>query len=372
MAPILARLEGSRGSCGLAAAASANGDALTPPTPQVGVAVPVYLTNEPITHDIDLNWQPSSTVAWVRLRNACTETLVFKVLTNAPRRWTVRPNSLAIRPGVSVDVSLSIAAGAAGEDASEDRHLILYVPVTAEEAARVAEARRTKRPREGAPIERLQQGNDGVGHVRITLGGGCATPSSAATSRAAPFTHQMSTPRAPPDDPPSPPQQQPPPPPPTEAAVPDGPNGQVAARVALLQRFPRGSNAAVADRKGRPVQKPQMPSAGAPPPGPLPARALPGLPPAPDHPPPAPPFAASRSADADAPLAPAEPSTRQPADGVLAALHRLVQLLASVLLDEVSPWLKWKIYDVLFALALARLSRHFRAARWLRDVCDAA
>ena len=53
-------------------------------------------------------------------------------------------------------------------------------------------------------------------------------------------------------------------------------------------------------------------------------------------------------------------------------IHRLVQLLGSVFLDEVSPWLKWKIYDVLFALALARLSRHFRAARWLRDVCDAA
>ena len=37
------------------------------------------------------------------------------------------------------------------------------------------------------------------------------------------------------------------------------------------------------------------------------------------------------------------------------------------LADEMDPWLKWKVYDVLFALAMLYLGRRVQAIRYARE-----
>ena len=79
-----------------------------------------------------------------------------QAMTNAPRRWSVRPNGGVLQPGQSVTVTLSLIKHDAKESVAFDHHLILSLPLTAEDAARLSEIRAANGR---ASIEALAQEN---------------------------------------------------------------------------------------------------------------------------------------------------------------------------------------------------------------------
>ena len=207
--------------------------------------------------DASLPWcAPDRSKALLTLLNGSAETLGFKILTNAPQRWSVRPAFGLLRPGASAEVTLALTADAQAD--SEDRHLVLSVPLGAEEVALLAKQREAN---ERVSIERLSPTNPTVSQIRLALAqgaGGEAAEGSAADAAA-------------------------------------------------------GSSIAVAP---------------------------------PRH------LAPTAAADAGGPRG---------------GLVALVQAFLRSTFDEVEPWFKWKMYDILFALLLLRLGRRYRPIRWLQN-----
>ena len=221
------------------------------------------LGTETTAIDASVPWastDPPNSKALLALRNVGEETLGFKILTNAPQRWSVRPAFGLLLPGDTAEVTLALMADMRSE--SEDRHLVLSVPLGAEEAALLAEQRKAN---ERVSIERLSPTNPGVSQIRLTLG----TPPTA--------------------------------------------SGEAAGSTKGLAAEAR-SSIAVAQN---PPQHLSDPAAGG-------------------------------------------------ADDPRAWLVTLAQTFVRTALDEVSPWFKWKVYDIIFALLLLRLGRRFRPIRWLQ------
>ena len=80
------------------------------------------------------------------LRNASDGALGYKAMTNAPRRWSVRPNGGVIEAGASVRVVATYVGDVGGVAAAggfgDDRHLILSVPLLPHQAEKLTALRR--------------------------------------------------------------------------------------------------------------------------------------------------------------------------------------------------------------------------------------
>ena len=82
----------------------------------------------------------------VKLSNASASShQAYKCKTNAPRRWSVRPNGGVIAPGEEIEVVFKLC-GSTMQGLAQDRHLILTAPVAADEARRLLK-QRAERPR---------------------------------------------------------------------------------------------------------------------------------------------------------------------------------------------------------------------------------
>lgn len=101
----------------------------------------------------------------LNLSNSGTLPLGFKAMTNAPRRWSVKPNGGVVEPGGSVQIVLSLVTARANDSFANDHHLILSVPLQPEEAARLAQLRAENGQ---VSIEALTQDNPRVSQARLS------------------------------------------------------------------------------------------------------------------------------------------------------------------------------------------------------------
>ena len=81
--------------------------------------------------------RPGSRFCWWLLSNHGELPLGFKAMTNAPRRWSVKPNGGVIEPGSTVQIVLSLITARAKESFANDHHLILSLPLQPEDVARL-------------------------------------------------------------------------------------------------------------------------------------------------------------------------------------------------------------------------------------------
>jgi hypothetical protein len=277
--------------------------------------------------------------------------LGFKAMTNAPRRWSVKPNGGVVEPGTTVQIVLSLITARAKESFANDHHLILSLPLQPEDVARLLQLRSAENGRVSIPS--LTQDNPQVSQVRLSpqpqppqpgleqviesplANGACGEELRSASSGCPPEVTNDAM---------------------HAAAGELATDLSVAERVKDLQR--KFSNAG--GEKHRP----------------MPASSRAGL------------AAEGASASASGTLAAsADPSSAlsdstdsEPTGPLLQhpMLRWIAQLLGAVFgedfFDEFEPWLKWKVYDVLFALGVVllgrRLSRCPRAQRVLDFVSE--
>ena len=278
--------------------------------------------------------------------------LGFKAMTNAPRRWSVKPNGGVVEPGTTVQIVLSLITARAKESFANDHHLILSLPLQPEDVARLLQLRSAENGRVSIPS--LTQDNPQVSQARLSPqpeppqpgleqviesplanGACCEELRSASSSSCRPEVTNGAT---------------------HAAAGELATDLSVAERVKDLQR--KFSNAGAEKRR------------------PMPASSRAGL------------AAEGASASASGTLAAsADPSSAlsdssdsEPTQPLLQ--HPLLRWIAQLLgaffgedfFDEFEPWLKWKVYDVLFALGVVllgrRLSRCPRAQRVLDFVSE--
>ena len=284
--------------------------------------------------------------------------LGFKAMTNAPRRWSVKPNGGVIEPGSTVQIVLSLITARAKESFANDHHLILSLPLQPEDVARLLQLRSAENGRVSIPS--LTQDNPQVSQARLSpqlpppqpgleqvvespLANGTRGEEADADAALSSATSGC-------------------PPGMTNGAM-HADTGElandlsVAERVKDLQR--KYSNAGAEDHRAA-----------------MPASSRAGL------------SADDASASAsDMFAASADPSSALSDSGDSEPTHPLLRhpmlrwltrLLGAVFgedfFDEFEPWLKWKVYDVLFALGVVllgrRLSRYPRAQRVLDFVSE--
>ena len=92
--------------------------------------------------------------------------LGFKAMTNAPRRWSVKPNGGVIEPGSTVQIVLSLITARAKESFANDHHLILSLPLQPEDVARLLQLRSAENGRVSIPS--LTQDNPQVSQARLS------------------------------------------------------------------------------------------------------------------------------------------------------------------------------------------------------------
>ena len=278
--------------------------------------------------------------------------LGFKAMTNAPRRWSVKPNGGVVEPGTTVQIVLSLITARAKESFANDHHLILSLPLQPEDVARLLQLRSAENGRVSIPS--LTQDNPQVSQARLSPqpeppqpgleqvvesplanGACCEELRSASSSSCRPEVTNGATHAA---------------------------GGELATDLSVAERV-------------KDLQR-KFSNAGAKKPRPMPASSRAGL------------AAEGASASASGTLAAsADPSSAlsdssdsEPTQPLLRhpILRWIAQLLGAVFgedfFDEFEPWLKWKVYDVLFALGVVllgrRLSRCPRAQRVLDFVSE--
>ena len=278
--------------------------------------------------------------------------LGFKAMTNAPRRWSVKPNGGVVEPGTTVQIVLSLITARAKESFANDHHLILSLPLQPEDVARLLQLRSAENGRVSIPS--LTQDNPQVSQARLSPqpeppqpgleqvvesplanGACCEELRSASSSSCRPEVTNGAT----------------------HAAA-----GELATDLSVAERV-------------KDLQR-KFSHAGAEKPRPMPASSRAGLA--------AEGASASASgtlgASADPSRALSDSSDSEPTQPLLQ--HPLLRWIAQLLgaffgedfFDEFEPWLKWKVYDVLFALGVVllgrRLSRCPRAQRVLDFVSE--
>jgi hypothetical protein len=274
----------------------------------------------------------------VALRNIGAAPQAFKCKTNAPRRWSVRPNGGVVEPGETVEVCIRVmqrASALAGIE--DDRHLILSAPVSEHDAARLRELRDSNN---------LHSETPGVSQTRLTptfasLPDRDETRHGSPSASALVASDTMLSP--------------------TTAAGFASPRAVVEAPT---------RHTSVADQVAELDRKYSVP-------------ALNGRPPRPSTP------VSDSGSDATS-------DAWDGGGGALALLRRLLRRLLSSARDEFSAWLscaralaararlrarhaptaarpalrrrRWKVYDILWALALLLLGRRLK---WVRDAQEA-
>ena len=277
--------------------------------------------------------------------------LGFKAMTNAPRRWSVKPNGGVVEPGTTVQIVLSLITARAEESFANDHHLILSLPLQPEDVARLLQLRSAENGRVSIPS--LTQDNPQVSQVRLSpqpqppqpgleqviespLANGACDEELRSTSSGCPPEVTNDAMHA--------------------AAGELATDLSVAERVKDLQR--KFSNAG--GEKHRPM--PASSRAG------LAAEGASAS------------ASGTLAASADTSSALSDSTDSEPTGPLLQhpMLRWIAQLLGAVFgedfFDEFEPWLKWKVYDVLFALGVVllgrRLSRCPRAQRVLDFVSE--
>jgi hypothetical protein len=105
----------------------------------------INLSQDSADEDISIECAPPAYCVIIRLHNDTTDHHAFKCKTNAPRRWSVKPNGGVIDPGESVEVAFKLC-GPSLEGLDIDRHLLLEAPVAAADVARLR-TQRQQNPR---------------------------------------------------------------------------------------------------------------------------------------------------------------------------------------------------------------------------------
>lgn len=279
-------------------------------------------------YDVTIGDQPGIAEVWidcaapdwtmtVRLHNESEMDVGFKAMTNSPRHWSVRPNGGVVEPHGLVDVQLTALAGSL-EALASDRHLILSASLKPEEAARLR-ALRSKNVR--SSLELLVPENPQVSQVRLTprvhvpaaltplAEEPCLLPETCVSACTSPAVYSESG--ASPGNPVT-----------ASAAVPgDSLPLSVAERVVELQKLACHNSSAA-------------------------------------------PLTGARRVSDHGPLCAEEVGSRErEGDGAR-------QWLVDLLFDEISPWFKWKVYDVLWALLLLLLARRFKCVRKAQELLD--
>ena len=286
--------------------------------------------------------------------------LGFKAMTNAPRRWSVKPNGGVVDPGSTVQIVLSLITARAKESFANDHHLMLTLPLQPEDVARLLQLRSAENGRVSIPS--LTQDNPRVSQVRLSpqlpqpqpgLEKVIESPLANGTRADADARAQLGSP--------------------SRDISPGAMHGAMHEEVAAAA----AGDLSVAERV-KDLQRRYGARYGA---NGASASALEMFAACAD------PSAASAEADVgstggdSADSAPMHPLLRHP---LLRRTLRhpllrwLIKLVGTVLgedfLDEFEPWLKWKVYDVLFALGVVllgrRLSRCPRAQRVLDFVSE--
>ena len=276
----------------------------------------------------------------VSLHNVSATPRVFKCKTTAPRRWSVRPNGGVLNPGEVVEVSIRIINRGSTDAIADDQHLILHAPVSPDAAVLLRQQRKSN---PGAPPTEPRSDAPGVGELRLTptfaslpaladdtqspaqhslAGSVDADDARAAAKRQQAFMSpsamssamSIQTDRSPMSSPEIAPASLSGP---RSSVVDEQHRGSVAERVAEL------------DRKYGHTANRHVPNGGA-------------------H---------DGESESEG-----EGSSR--GHGGNSSLAITVLRTLERLLDEFSPWLSWKVYDILFALFLLFLGRR---VRWVRE-----
>ena len=236
------------------------------------------------------------------------KTLLFKAKTNAPARWIVRPNRGALPPGCELDLIITLLSD---EPAliDDDRHLILYMPLPDDETHtfRVSSIGVGDR----SPLDALHEDNTLASQVRVVprLDAHAAAPSPhAPPPGSAASTARTTGPGSP-------------------SFASPGPLGlgglSVAQKVAEIHRQNGGMAQGGTDTLGGVDSRPIS-------------------------------------------------MLERRAASLLGFVRSILgsDLFGGDLLDEVNPWFKWKLYDILWSIALLLLSSRLRWVEKIKNVLD--
>ena len=132
----------------------------------------------------------------IDLSNPTSSFHCFKLKTNAPRRWSVRPNGGVLAPGETATLSIRFILRAQDlRGLEDDRHLIVSAPVSAEDAAALREQRELH-PRASPPRPDADEPEASRTHVTprfvslpasVSASNGPAAPAIDAQSMYSPF-----------------------------------------------------------------------------------------------------------------------------------------------------------------------------------------
>ena len=280
----------------------------------------------------------------VRLSNAGGASHVaYKCKTNAPRRWSVRPNGGVLAPGEEVDVTFRLC-GSDVDTLEDDRHLILSAPVSADQAQRLRD-QRAVRPRSSLALPDLDTPRVSQHRVipRFDVWPASSMLSPASQATPVPASDRRSSPRPSPavttndwmrnaESPPS--RGKLPAPPMSVAAVRRG--QPVRERVAEIdRRNSTSSEPAWLSAAGVEVSTTGSHEENA-----------------------------EQTSEDVSDGGGSESGRERRHGGLLGALLSLLDRAA----DEVVPWLSWKVYDVLFALAMLYLAKRVKLIRKAQEL----
>ncbi len=116
----------------------------SPPTitPTSTLTKEVALASEPHSSELAFDCSAPEYAISLVLSNGTASHHCFKLKTNAPRRWSVRPNGGVLAPGETAALSIKVMRNSPDfRGIEDDRHLIVSVPVSPAEAAALREQR---------------------------------------------------------------------------------------------------------------------------------------------------------------------------------------------------------------------------------------
>eukprot|EP00900_Chrysochromulina_parva_P000750 jgi/Chrpa1/10676/Chrysochromulina_OHIO_Genome00006316-RA len=171
------------------------------PSTSTPAATQVALTAEPHSTELSVKCvAPEYSIALI-LSNGTSLHHCFKLKTNAPRRWSVRPNGGVLAPGETAALSIKVIRTSADfRGIEDDRHLIVSVPVSPAEAVTLRE-QRAAAPRTSPARPDVSEPGASRTHITprfatlpVPLPSEAATAGTAASSPAAPPGSTMYSP----------------------------------------------------------------------------------------------------------------------------------------------------------------------------------
>ena len=136
----------------------------------------VALTDAPVTRDVTIECAAPDYAIYLELCNESSQHQVFKLKTNAPGRWFVKPNGGIIAPGEKAYLSIRVAQRDNMRGVEDDRHLVLSAPISAAEAEEIR-GHRESQPRSSPHKPRADDPDASL--LRVTPSFPVAAPSSA-------------------------------------------------------------------------------------------------------------------------------------------------------------------------------------------------